>query len=302
MDSFTIICASNAYVSEFPSNSLVKFTNLYPNLNLQGYNWCVALQAIFFDATFVGDRPTIIKVRVEEIRSLRNNHILALVPINSTQDGALHFDVTQKEHFLLKSAQNFSELTIELLNENNQKIVLAPGQPTFARLLFTKMAAQQFVLRVSSRDSLNYFPKNVSNEFEVNLDRTVEISRDKWRVAISSIHFPPIDKTAYLRPRADGGQPQDYELPHVILVYSSLVEAVLIGAKRAPIMKMVPISSRAAYNNEHIAYESVNLDFVKIARNDLTFVKFEMRDSAGRLISFINDEKTHINIVFQETE
>lgn len=284
---FPIVCVSNAHTSHFPNNSLVNFTNIYENVFLSGGDWQVSLHSLFFDATFLHGQPTIIKVLLNEISahpaSRGNKQTLAIIPFGQGTQTAFHFEARQKEYYNLKQCARVDRLKIELVDENNLPLYLAPGQATFVRLLFTKMSAPQFVIRVSSIDSVESFPANAPNNFQVHLHSHLSgVDRSNWHVALSSIHFPPIDRAGY-----------GDETPHIIMLYADMVSPIIIGSRRAPVLKMIPVSSP-----NMISYESPNLDFANINSNNLSVLRFELRDSAGQYINFTHGT-TRINLIFK---
>ena len=97
-----------------------------------------------------------------------------------------HYEVNNRQYYSLNK-KPISTFEVVLQDQNQERLVLAPGQPTIIKLKFKNMNLEKktFMLRVSSKDSDKY-SVNVSHDFRSRLAAPLHLE-GKWTVALSSI-------------------------------------------------------------------------------------------------------------------
>lgn len=135
--------------------------------------------------------PKVIKVVLNElIPSMhipsRPSKILSIIPFTSNRQEGFYYESNQKEWMPINML-HVSSLSVKLLDENDEKLNLGLGQPTFLRLRITNaMESDYFTMRISSRDNVD---ADTNSDFRFDLDEPLQLIGN-WHVALSSIHYP----------------------------------------------------------------------------------------------------------------
>jgi len=137
--------------------------------------------------------PKRIHVKLNELNpclsSAMYDKILTTLTLSSLvkNENSYCFEVENQEYHDIRKSD---VLTVELTDENHQRLALACGQPTFLKLKFTSRNMEDFPVRISSRDSGGLFPNNQNTSFQVSLPYEKNLEHDQWQVALTSIHYP----------------------------------------------------------------------------------------------------------------
>lgn len=188
--SFYLVLSSDSSLSEFPQNSLSKFSNILPSELLIDNTWSVSLQSIIIAA----------KVNVEEIcvhlkqinkKITINDHDTVLRTfIREKREKKTYFEAIRREYYKLTDSilNNFDIL---LTDSDNKQLQLSSDQPTFIKLKFKKMSRNQnFVLNCSSSASLDHFPLNSASSFSNSLEYPIQFDNNGWYMALTKISLP----------------------------------------------------------------------------------------------------------------
>jgi hypothetical protein len=153
---------------------------------------------------FEGDKPPqFIKIRVNELTSSLDgvgyHRDLSIIPYKTA--GPTFFqEIARGEYF--NTETELPGLTITLLDENNNQLNLLRGQPSILKLKFAQMNTPSFLLRLSSSDSSNLFNDNTQSSFRIQLPHSIDLEKEKWEAALSSIYYPAqIDISKFLTPK-----------------------------------------------------------------------------------------------------
>ena len=137
--------------------------------------------------------PSLIKVISSNINEYLSgggySNVLAIFPINFS-NRTTFFTQKVKEFFLLNT-EFLSDITIELIDENNQAIPFIPGPPSIIRVVIKEMphVTDSFHIQVSSNDSNDTFFNNVTSRFKVKLPKSLDLS-GSWSLALTRIYLP----------------------------------------------------------------------------------------------------------------
>jgi hypothetical protein len=189
-----IIVLSNASTQLY-DNSLSKFNNRLPQNVAIGEEYKIAFQSILIDNKFAADAniPKILKIRLEEMSDCLSNtgfnKDLALVYGADLSSAPFYHIVKKKEYFNIGGG-SLSNITITLLDENNQQLQLLDGQPTIVTLKIKKIKMTSRIMRLSSKDSTHLFEDSSCSDFKILLNEQID-KRKKYEVALSSIYLPP---------------------------------------------------------------------------------------------------------------
>jgi hypothetical protein len=84
-----------------------------------------------------------------------------------------------------------SDISIQLLDENNKFLNLLTGHATLLKLVFRKMPLDKksFNLRLSSAPTA-LFPDNTNYHFKVQLPHPIALDEGEWKVCLNSINHP----------------------------------------------------------------------------------------------------------------
>lgn len=84
-----------------------------------------------------------------------------------------------------------SDLTIKLMDENNQQLNIEKGHATIIKLRLRKMNLEKksFNVRLSSEKTA-LFPDNTNYKFKVKLPNPINLEDGNWRVCVNSINHP----------------------------------------------------------------------------------------------------------------
>lgn len=89
--------------------------------------------------------------------------------------------------------------------------------------------------------------------------------------------------------------------PHTLLIYCNFINPIVVGNVFAQVLQMIPYADSESVNGDVMKYEAQHLDFLPVSMNDKTILQFEMRDSAGNLIHFANENsEILLTLVFRE--
>lgn len=309
-DDIQILCASNACTAAYPNNTLSKFTNQLGH-HIDVADYLVSLESVCFSNNFGSDsddkdhiapHPHLVKVRLDQAApcvssaQYNDNNILVTPYVRSaTKNFGTHFTETKSRQKFKLTSDVLSKLSLTLTNENGEQLPLARGQPTFVRLLLSKMPTESFPLRVASTDSSDLFPNNTPAAFKVSLRHTINVDRGEWRVALISITIP-----RHLSPPPDFA---DGEVPSVLLIYSSLVEPSAVGDRLLPLLKMIPLSGatfgHVNSSGRYTHYEAETLNYVPLNMNAIRVLEFSLKDASGNDIICRNkNAAVYINLAF----
>ena len=190
-----IILVSNDSTECYPSNSLSNFRNNLPSaITTKHLASCkIALEALSFENSFIYEQfPKKISVVINELTQDRGSILyskaLAVIPFSKPDTAAFYHDVGQKEWMKI-GLLNLSSLSVSLLDENNKRLNLGFGQPSFLRIHLSTMMADRFTVRLSSREVSSV---GINSDFRAMLQQPLPLSGNgnKWKVALSSVHFP----------------------------------------------------------------------------------------------------------------
>lgn len=93
-----------------------------------------------------------------------------------------------RSEYIRLSGGLISSVSLKLVDEAGDQISLAKGQPTVVKMRFNSAAGNDFIFRISSQD-LNAIGGN--SDFRIDLPTPLLLNPvGKWKVALSSIHFP----------------------------------------------------------------------------------------------------------------
>ena len=147
--------------------------------------------------------PTEIHINLAELRPTISgkgySSTLATLPYNKEmrRDKTMSH-IFERPDFYELSTPSVTKLSVSLTDENNTELNLSVGQPTVLVLLLRPKMEKTFIVRVSSRDSIEDFPENTPSNFRAMLPHTISLS-NLWEVALSVMRLPKdIDYTAKL--------------------------------------------------------------------------------------------------------
>ena len=137
--------------------------------------------------------PSLIKVRSSNIKQYLSgggySNVLAVFPIDFA-NRTTFFTQKIKEYFLLNT-EFLSDITIELIDENNHLIPIISGPPSILRVVIKEMThvKDSFHIQVSSNDSNDTFLNNTTSRFKVKLPKRLDLSGN-WSLALTRIYLP----------------------------------------------------------------------------------------------------------------
>jgi len=196
MTSFYITLASNASTNIYQSNTLTNFRNTLPHaVELKDFKWQLALQSLCLNTRFSNaSKPKIIKIRILEISDILGgsgyHQDIACIAFNNNPDNSAFYHVVKKKEYFPLRSTNLQSLTVQLTDEKNRELSLLSGQPTFVHVKLKRMSSPSFIIRVNAHEGNQIFPANTQSNFQVQLCHPIDLTIDKWEVALSSIHFP----------------------------------------------------------------------------------------------------------------
>ncbi len=86
--------------------------------------------------------------------------------------------------------------------------------------------------------------------------------------------------------------------PNVMLLYCNFITPSIIGDQYAKILKLIPITEKPS--STYTTYDCEHLDFFPLSTNFLSMLDFQLQDSSGKDIIFVNKQDTVlINLIFQ---
>ena len=146
-------------------------------------------------------KPEIIKVRSSIISSqiLNNTHskdLLCFCP-DFKNTGTYYFKEFEQLQRIKLANTTLQDIDISLRDENDKKLQLLPGVPTYVKLKFDNVPIynRSFNVRLTSNAS-EMFPKNRRQAFKVQLPNSLFFSsRRNWKVALTSISHPNLFNT-----------------------------------------------------------------------------------------------------------
>ena len=134
---------------------------------------------------------------------------------------------------------------------------------------------------LSSTDSMEYYPNNVVNDFNVRLADTLLQNQDeKWMVGLVDMKLPPVT-----------GEPQ------MVVVYCSLCDDSHIAGTMAPVLR-----SFMASNDESSSLQAVgNIIYVPVKTRNVRHVRVYIRGMGDTSPSFV-DGPVHVTLHLTEIE
>jgi len=206
----TIIVLSNTSIDQFPNNSLTKFTLLLPDsFHIPTTEkLAVSLSSLTISTDLQEEQPTpaYIKVHLSELRGQQAGsgveRCLAAVPFDN-KHSVLHHECNNP-HFLPLGQNSIRSLTFHITDENNKTLQLETAHATALVINLKKMNSSQFSIVADSHSSLNTYPNNRVDEFEVLLPEELQLEANKWEVAVTDFIMP-----------ADIGQQQHFDEPYI---------------------------------------------------------------------------------------
>lgn len=189
-----IHCVSNADSHLYPSNKLSKFGHhLSEKLSLPrtGF-WYIALH-VFGCHNLVKTDSNIIKIKCDQVEE--NENTQQFISVHTRRPYSLidkvHFFVPEIYEWFQLNTDILEKFSFTLMNENDEQLQLAGGQPTYIVLVLRKMEQHQIVLRVSSRPT-DIYPSNKPSNFRVSLPMEYSwFAQSPFKVAVSSITYSP---------------------------------------------------------------------------------------------------------------
>jgi hypothetical protein len=251
--------------------------------------------------------PRLVRVQVEEIVPIiggNGSHkdlaiLLAPKLASATTTGRVAYVEVKRREFV-SCSQHLARLHVRVTDENSEPI--APtGSPIVLHFVMKKMSRPSFIVRVSSNQGLAEFPRNNNAAFSIQLPSPIDLSEGNWRVAITTMFFPPLVRT----------------VSHMY-VSCNFIEPTFCGGTYAKILKVLPSTGSARGNEDEegddynddddpapIQYESTGpLDFFRVSERQLSLLRFELRDIGGQLVRYRNAAAQAmpvlINLVFEQ--
>ena len=122
-------------------------------------------------------------------------NILAVVPLDHSSSSITFIPAITK--FFRASCDCVTNISVELLDENDLPINFTTGPPTIAKLQFKEnmndVNNNTFYVQISNNDSVHVFPRNSSSSFKSKLPKCINI-KGRWVIALASIYIPPYIK------------------------------------------------------------------------------------------------------------
>ena len=122
---------------------------------------------------------------------------------------------------------------------------------------------QQFYVHLSSRDSMQYFPRNNTSRFTVKLPEILHLN-GQWEVALCEIGLPK-------------AKPQ----PKKLLVCSEICNESIIGEKRLPLLRVVTGKIPASFRT---------LQYIPVRPQDIERITLYIASATGAQVSFDQGE------------
>jgi hypothetical protein len=94
-------------------------------------------------------------------------------------------------------------------------------------------------------------------------------------------------------------------MPSNLLLYSDFTSPIIVGGKYHKLLKFIPILENFQLADgsvsSYVSYESHHMDFVDVPTTDLESLQFDLRDAAGKKLTFTNKNvATIVNLLFRK--
>ena len=161
-------------------------------------------------------------------------------------------------------------------------------------------------------DINKFFKENCSQLFQkfvLNFNVMFEFS---LHANVKSVHFDKIlvktlglEKETYTRQDSQNVfkaivYPKIISYHHQMFIYSSIVEPVIVGDSKVPLLKSVWIEKHEA--DEVVQIVADNPMYLPISTSCINNIEINIRDDNGKLIRFPIDSKTHLTLHFRKNE
>ena len=137
--------------------------------------------------------PKVIKVLCDNIKpqtfnSSHSQDLIVFCPDFSNKEDKYYFKEFENKQYVKIANSVLSDFSINLCDENNNKLQLISGVPSIVKISIKKMEEQTFNVRLTSAKSKE-FPENNNSIFKVQLPSSLSLNRN-WSVALTAINHP----------------------------------------------------------------------------------------------------------------
>jgi len=190
MDTYVYLFSTDGN-EHFKENTLTSFSNQFP-LSLKQQRVRIALQSLSVQAILPRSyEPKIIHVCIKNVGSDYYSgdslSVIHSIPLTNEQIRLVHV-VDRKTYFKLNTS-SLKSISVELLDENFEKIEVATGECTIVQLKISSLHNDMKLVRIVSTDSKNLFPMNITNDFRVKLNKSIRTPSEKYEIALDSICY-----------------------------------------------------------------------------------------------------------------
>lgn len=265
--SFLMRLNSNDSKNIFPENTAGHFRAQLPHaVELDGVNWEVALMSINFPS----------KISPKTYFKSKDFWFEITIPPTSDVEMGEQVRITVEEDNI-KTLEN-------LVTVINEKIVNSIGANIFSLFIDTAtniikfQATKQVNVEMSPLFALIIgdlqIPPNAAN-YQINFPETPQ--------NFICSNFGDLNRC----------------LPNNILIYCDFIVPSIMGEKYLQILKFIPNFNEQS--GKYTTYQAQNLDFTRVSNNTLDTVKIELRDAAGNLIHFVDENLySYVNLLFKK--
>ncbi len=204
MNHVTQVClSSDASKEYFQNNTRTKFVNKLPRpyVNYEGNKFTIRPLAIGLTPDITKPRPAPCHLRIHllelegQVEGQHYKHLLASVPVPETATPtSFAYHVFRDSPGLTLNVSTLNTLTVEITDEKDQLLELAPGPPTVVWLeLESKdntLEMDHYFTVTCSSSHPQLFPTNTPSKFLSPLPN--EMSLEGYQVALQNIIFPPV--------------------------------------------------------------------------------------------------------------
>ena len=206
---FTVVALSNTSIEHFPNNTLSEFTVLLPEqIRFPADKQVgVALRNVTIATELEENQPSpsYLKVHLSELEKqhsgLQSEKNLGIIPF-SDKTRMLHHECMNPHYLPLGPA--IQTLTIRITDQDDKNLRLQTAHATAVTLNIKTMNRKQFSIVCNSHASLDHYPNNRLDDFEIQLPEEIQVEAGKWEVAVSSVVVP-----------SDVGLQRHFEEPYI---------------------------------------------------------------------------------------
>jgi hypothetical protein len=200
-----IYLISNASLDIYPENSLTSFTNELPYVinTPKSENWGICLRYITLSELIIEDIKTdnifVQCTNIDDNREINvGPKILASFAYKPDSNNLCHHQFNQDSFFPLDNSI-LNNITIRLLDDYGNPIILKNGQATIVKITVGKMAKEEIIFHVSSERTDQYMD-NTSSDFTVDFPYTDRLIGN-WEVGLTSITHPTKAERLFTEPQ-----------------------------------------------------------------------------------------------------